>query len=281
MKPIILAFVACLIASALSAQSMNLRGKTISICDDGAEWPPYTYYKRVNEKKTTELVGYSVDVIREIFDKYGIKFTLRIIPWTRCKSEMAEGKKYQMFLSGGLNPQRIKTYYITQPYYFTNTYYFWSKKHHPNGLDISTKNLKSALFDMVNKYKLGNFLGGGMGLFKTNGIDISKVDFGAMDYKALGAKLSHGRIDVFQESLEILTGYQVIGKADLLNDPNLKYAPIPGVTPRGYQFMITKNHKYGLALRNLIDPEITLMRATGRLDELLKKYIKRGKPIFN
>jgi polar amino acid transport system substrate-binding protein len=133
----------------------------------------------------------------------------------------------------------------------------------------------------VNKYKMGNILGYGMGIYKKHNISISNVDFGAMDYRALAQKLSQGRIDVFYESLEILVGYQAIGKADILNDPNLDSAPLPRVTPRGYQFMITKNHKYGLALRNLIDPEITLMRATGRLDELLKKYIKRGKPIFN
>lgn len=128
MKPITLAFMAVLIASTLSAQPVTLRGKTISICDDGAEWPPYTYYKRVNEKKTRELVGYSVDVIREILDKHGIKFKLKLLPWKRCKQEMDKGEKYQMFLSGGLNPGRVKAYYITQPYYFTTIYCFWSKK---------------------------------------------------------------------------------------------------------------------------------------------------------
>jgi polar amino acid transport system substrate-binding protein len=281
MKPIIFALMACLIAGTLSAEPVNLKGETVSICDDGSEWPPYTYYKRVNGKKTDELVGYSVDVIREIFDKHGIKFKLKLLPWKRCQREMAEGKKYQMFLSGGLNRERIKTYYITQPYYFTKFYYFWSEKHHPNGLNIRTDSLKNALYDLVNKYKMGNILGYGMGIYKKHNISISKVDFGAMDYKALAQKLRLGRIDVFYESLEILSGCQAIGTADILDDPEFKSAVIPGITPRGYQFMITKNHKYGLALRNLIDQEITLMRATGRLDELLKKYIKKSKPLFN
>jgi len=68
-------------ATALHAEIItvkDLRGKTINICDDGAEWPPYTYYKRVNGEATKELVGYSVDVIREIFSKHGIEFTLKI-----------------------------------------------------------------------------------------------------------------------------------------------------------------------------------------------------------
>ena len=36
---------------------MNLQDITIRITDDGAEWPPYTYYKRMGGKVTTEIVG--------------------------------------------------------------------------------------------------------------------------------------------------------------------------------------------------------------------------------
>jgi polar amino acid transport system substrate-binding protein len=281
MKQLIYIFVGCLIAGTLSAQSVNLKGKTISICDDGAEWPPYTYYERVNGKKTEELVGYSVDVIREIFTKYGIKFTLAIIPWQRCQNEVDIGTKYQMFLSGGLTPGRIKRYHISQPYYFTNSYYFWSKKNHPNGLDISNKSVKAALWDLMNKYKMGSLIGYGMGRTKSLGLDTSKVDTGAKDYKALKGKILKGRVDNFQESMEVLSGLAAIGATDIVNDPDIAYAPLPGTTPRGYQMMFTKQQKIGLQLRDLVDREITQMRAIGRLDELMKKYIKGSQPIFN
>ena len=281
MKQLIYIFVGCLIASTLSAQSVNLKGKTISICDDGAEWPPYTYYERVNGEKTEELVGYSVDVIREIFTKYGIKFTLAIIPWQRCQNEVDIGTKYQMFLSGGLNPGRIKRYHISQPYYFTKLYYFWSKKNHPNGLDISNKSLKAALWDLMNKYKMGNIIGYGMGQSKSLGLDTSKVDTGAKDYKALKSKILKGRVDNFQESMEVLSGLAAIGTTDIVNDPDIAYAPLPHATPRGYQMMFTKQKKIGLQLRDLVDREITQMRAIGRLDELMKKYIKGSQPLFN
>jgi polar amino acid transport system substrate-binding protein len=281
MKQLIYIFVGCLIAGTLSAQSENLKGKTISICDDGAEWPPYTYYERENGEKTEELVGYSVDVIREIFTKYGIKFTLAIIPWQRCQNEVDIGTKYQMFLSGGLDPGRIKRYHISQPYYFTSLYYFWSNKNHPNGLDISNKSMKAALWDLTNKYKMGNIFGYGMGPLTSLGLDISKVDTGAKDYKALKVKILKGRVDNFQESMEILSGLAAIGSTDIVNDPDITYAPLPHATPRGFQMMFTKQKKIGLQLRDLVDREITHMRAIGRLDELMKKYIKGRQPIFN
>src|SRR5437867_3116882 len=38
--------------------------KVIAVCDDGEEWPPYTYYKRSLGIKTDELVGYAQDQAR-------------------------------------------------------------------------------------------------------------------------------------------------------------------------------------------------------------------------
>ncbi len=219
-------------------------------------------------------MGYSVDVIREIFSKHGIKFTLEIIPWTRCMANVEEGDPYLMFLNGGYNPERWQNYYMTQIYYATQYSYFWSKKQHPNGLDISSDYV-TALNEMVHKYQMGTIFGYGMGVFKTEGIDMSSVDDGTKDYKALVSKLDDGRIDVFTEGREIAAGLYQVGRLqhNILEDPDIGYAPFPGAKPRGYHMMISKKHPVGLKLRGLIDQELTLMDATGRLDEILRKYI--------
>ncbi len=219
-------------------------------------------------------MGYSVDVIREIFSKHGIKFTLEIIPWKRCQAKVDEGDQYQMLLSGGYNSDRAKKYHLTQIYYGTTYAYFWSKKHHPNGLDIGSDSA-TALADLVYKYQMAAILGYGMGVFKTAGIDLSSVDDGAKDYKALVSKLLDGRVDVFTEGHEIIAGLYQVGKLqhNILEDTDIGSAPIPGIKSRGYHMMISKKHPVGLKLRGLIDQELTLMDATGRLDEILRKYI--------
>ncbi|MCP4712831.1 MAG: amino acid ABC transporter substrate-binding protein, partial [Planctomycetes bacterium] len=213
--------------------------------------------------------------------KHGISFNLDIIPWKRCQAEVENGVKYQMFLSGGLNPSRLEKYHITQPYYFTRAYYFWALKHHPNGLNIRDDSLKNTLHDLTNKYKMGNVLGYGMGIYKSNGIDISNVYNGAPNYKSLEQMLLKGRVDVFYEAIEIIEGLAKIGVADITQNPDIRFAAIPGMTPRGYQMMFSKNYQHSLALRNLIDPALTLMRATGRLDALLNKYLVNSNPIYN
>jgi len=53
-------YLAVTTVSAATITVDDLKGKTISICDDGAEWPPYTYYKRVDGKKSKEIIGFSV-----------------------------------------------------------------------------------------------------------------------------------------------------------------------------------------------------------------------------
>ena len=44
-----------------SLSGTTLVAQTIGICDGDTEWPPYTYFKRVDGNKTGEVVGFSLD----------------------------------------------------------------------------------------------------------------------------------------------------------------------------------------------------------------------------
>ncbi len=123
--------------TAIPLQAKNLEGEIVNICDDAAEWPPYIFYKRdTTGEKTKELIGISVDLLREIFDKQGIRFTVELRPWARCQKEVELGEDFQLALNASYNQERAEKYYLSLPYYSTSSYYFYSKKHNPNGLDI-------------------------------------------------------------------------------------------------------------------------------------------------
>lgn len=263
---VLLVLVGVMLANPVGAQPAELAGKIIHICDDGGEWPPYTYYKRVQEKPTEETIGFSVDVIREIFSKHGIDFTLELLPWKRCQSEVLRGTNYHMFLSGSKNPTREKNYHLSEPYYSATPYYFWSNKHHPEGLDIN------APTDLAN-YQLGGVRGYGYSLLKELNVDLSAMDDGANDIRALIIKLHRGRIDVFQEEWEILVGMSAIGVYDFTNDADLGRSPLPGADETPFYMMFTKQQPLGLALKTLIDRELILMKQSGRLETMFKKYL--------
>lgn len=266
MKRLIVLCFSLLVADFIFAQQAPLANEIIRVCDDGAEWPPYTYYKRDKGKRTNELVGFSVEVVKKVFHKHNIKFHLSIIPWGRCQSLVEKGTEYQMFLSGTTNPTRIKKYLISQPYYSTSSYYFWSKRYHPNGLNIKVAT-------DLSRYQIGGVMGYGNSLLKKLKVDLSGMDSGAKDLKALVTKLHSGRVDVFLEEREIVVGLTSIGVYDFTNDPLLGRALVPEAEETNYHMMFTKLNPIGLTLMSLVNQELTSMKRSGELAKILKKYV--------
>jgi polar amino acid transport system substrate-binding protein len=70
----------------------------INVCDDSAEWPPYTYFERSNGTRTNVLTGFSVEYLRRVMDHAHLRFTIDLIPWQRCMAEVQEGQ-YAMLLN--------------------------------------------------------------------------------------------------------------------------------------------------------------------------------------
>lgn len=246
------------------ARAEGLTGTTIAICDDGGEWPPYSYFNRVEGEKTKNVVGFSVDVIQKIFAKHSIKFTVQLIPWKKCQNEVTRAIQYRMLLSASYNAERAKKYHMTQSYYTLNNHSFYSLRKYPNGLIVKD------IEDAKTNYKVCGLLGysyGSLG-FKKN-----EIDRVAKTYEQL-IKIMHKRpkrCDLFIEGYEIMAGFKALGE-DHLSDPYLKSSTIPGMTPKTYHMMISRKFEYGDELLQIINAGITELEKSGIIDELMKKY---------
>jgi polar amino acid transport system substrate-binding protein len=235
-------------------------GSTVFICDDGAEWPPYTYYQRVDGKPTDAIVGFSIDVIDRIFDKRGIAHQVTLLPWKRCMVEVAAGKNYHMFLSGGRNPERERTYHISEAYYQMHPGYLYSEKQHPDGLAITNRK-------DLTKYRVCGIHGYNYVVF---GLPEDQVDTGTSDYESLVKKLLTGRCDLSVDRLEILLGFKAIGK-DFINHPDLVYEVIPGEPAEPFHMMFTKN-ALGRNLKQIVDEGIQELKGSGELEAIMENY---------
>lgn len=233
---------------------------SIRICDDGAEWPPYTYYQRVEGQKTAEVTGYAVEVIRAIFEPRGIAFQVELLPWSRCLAEVETGINYQMLLNASYSEERAQKYYLSRAFYTTNSYYFYSKRQHPTGLTVPDK-------ASLQNYKVCGILGYNYTAYGVTEID----DIGVTNYAVLLSKLHAGRCDLFLEKLEIMAGFTVTGE-NYLADPDLGYAPVPETAPAPFYMMFPRTEQ-GLALRDLVDEGLAELEQTGSLQSLLKKYV--------
>lgn len=248
----------------LSASVCAAEWPVINICDDVAEWPPYTYYKREEGIKTQNVKGFSVDVIQAVFAKNRIKYKIELLPWKRCLFEVGQGKQYQMILNATKNPDRERAYLFSDSFYQTHYYYFYSKKIHPTGLNIKSQ-------ADLNNYKMGGINGYAYSAL----VDVDKEKISrTVDYIALVKMLHAGRIDVFAEDIEAITGMGEVGSYDFIGDAQLGMAILPGVGENKFHMIFTKKDPLGEALRDLINKEIQQMKRSGELNKLLIKYVK-------
>ncbi len=249
--------IAVIIGFTSTAFAEELTDKTICICDDQAEWPPYHYLER---EKTKKIVGYGIDVINEIFAKNKVKYKIEFLPWKRCQREVEVGKKYQMALSGSYSLKRDKAYYMVS-WYKTTPYYFYSKKHFQGGLKIKT------MSDFKYKKICGllgysyNYLG-----------ELEKQMYkGIIDYDAMIKILHMGRYDITFEQYEIFAGYTAIGK-NYLGDKDLGYAKVPGAKPTWFYFMVSKKFEHSLELKKILAEGVSELFWSGKFEPLLKKH---------
>ena len=258
---LLLAQLACLLlATSSHAETATLLGK-VAICEDGSEWPPYTYFERRDGKKTERIIGFAVDVIQDIFSRNGLLYSLELIPWARCQAEVKLGKNYQMALNLSYSEERNRNYLLTRPYYQTTNYYFYSRRQYPNGLAIhSVADLKS--------YAVCGLLGYN---YTGYGLKAGEVDQQARDFPAVIAKLHNRRCDLFVEKLEIMTGFLAIGEP-FLQDKDLGRAAIPGMEHAPFHMAISPAMPQAMALRKLLDEELLKMESSGKLKALWQKY---------
>ncbi len=247
-----------IIGTVLPTLAENLQDKTIHITDDDGEWPPYVYYKWINGKKSTEIVGFSVDVVKEILSKNDINFTITLLPWKRALLCVEYGEKYQIILAGTYNKERAEKYYISNPYFTTSAYYFYSKKHNPNGLNIKKK-------ADYKKYKVAGLRGYN---YTNYGLNKDDIDNYLGNYGSMIEYLHLNRCDVFIESIEVFIGFSIIGK-NYLADPDLGYGTTGDISSEAFHMMFTKK-EVGKELKRIIDEGILEMEKSGRLDELKK-----------
>jgi len=245
--------------------AQNAGKPLVRICDDGAEWPPYSYYVRKNHEKTTELTGYSVDVIKIILKKNAIPYEIKLLPWKRCLAEVEQGDNYLMALSSSENPEREKLFLFSDPYYTTHYYAFYSKAAYPSGISLHQA-------ADLNHYRLGGVKG-----YAYSGLPGVNTDEMILtgNYVDLVKMLYATRFDVFAEHYEVIAGLSEIGSYNFLTDPMLGRVAVPGTPENGFHMIFTRNNPAGLQLMTLVNKELAAMKKSGELDRLLSHYIQR------
>ena len=245
--------------------SQTLKNTHINIVDDGAQWPPFIYYDRKDGKVSKNIVGFSVDVINEIFKENNISYNTTLLPWKRALKELELGVDYQLILNASYSKKREKLYYFTRPFYSLNNFVFYSKKHYPQGLKSTNTSF------IKNNYKVCGLLAYNYTDIGFADEEIDKVGFYNFDKLIRAIEQRQVRCNVFIEGYEIMVGFQALGK-DYFFNKNLGYAKIEDDKQTPFHMIISKKFKYAKELKILIDEGLDILEASGRLEELKRKY---------
>lgn len=255
-----------LIFPSLTNATELVKGYPVYACGDGAERPPYTYFKRENNHKG-EAAGYDADILKEIFSKYNIKVIVELPPWKRCLEMTKNGSRYQIALSASYNVRRFRNYLMTRSYYTLTPYYFYSTRRYPDGPGIKKPaDLNRHYLCGLKSYNYFNF-----------GVDNSRVHRPADNFPSLIAETLRGKCDIFLARYEILAGFEHIGKKYLSGD--IGYAPVPDAAGEEFYMLISKQWRYASQFKRLLNKGITELERKGRLNEIFRKHSGRERPM--
>ncbi|WP_018123695.1 substrate-binding periplasmic protein [Desulfovibrio oxyclinae] len=232
--------------------------KTVRACDDISEWPPYVFYEREGEEAGT-LVGMSVDVLEEILDAQGMKLEVSLMPWNQCLERTRKGD-VDVVLNAAYSPKRASEFLLSETFYLTTPIILYSTHRYPLGPYI--KSLED----------LHSMKGCGVSDFGYHQYQIppERLDTSSGTIVQAVKKLLQQRCDYIPIAYEPYAAYVLTG-IDILSDPALGHAPIPGMPKTPYHMLLPRTPR-GEKLRAIIDEGLRRMKSEGRLQQLLDEY---------
>lgn len=256
----LLALLPCLFAAAPAAAA------TLRACADQAEMPPFTYAERVGGRKSEQVVGVSVDLLRQIGHRQGWDVQVALLPWARCLAMVADHRS-DLAINIGLADAQASALQVSRPYFTMHNVYFYSRRARPQGLNLAQ------LSDVQHYHLCG--LGGYR--FEAFGIDTRRVDRGTTaGYEQLISKLHLGRCDLFIDSRETMAGQYLVNPnlRSALVDGTLVSQPLPGSPTRALYFGVAGGGAASAALLDQLNRGLDALEKTRELDKLLDRYLE-------
>ncbi|ACM93424.1 hypothetical protein NAMH_1188 [Nautilia profundicola AmH] len=240
----------------------------INICDDSAQWPPFTFYQKTDNGK--KLTGLTVELVDEVFKRIHKTYNIDLIPWKRCLylvKNYDKTKKYEMFMDGTYTKQRAKDYYLTSPIYSThNVAWFSTKKFTKEQIkNLLLSNPDSLKYCDVNGYQIEMY-------YKKLGLSKNvKIDQGAKSSCDVLKKISKGRCDVMIASKEGIIGYSLTGKCNIPKD--ISYVKLPVFKETKFYFFISKKYPKAKELLLQINKALEEIKKDGTYKKIEEKWL--------
>ncbi|THB76736.1 MAG: hypothetical protein D3926_16890 [Desulfobacteraceae bacterium] len=269
----ILLVLVCLLTLHFLQVPLSASDRTVRICNDIGEWPPYFYYERhADGTKSDKLVGATVDSLDAIFKRIGIEYEFDLIPWQRCLTyvdNFHKTKKYEMFSEAGINTWRKERYLNTrEPVYKRTNVFYYNTAKYPGGIKIKT------VTDM-EQYRICVATGLSFERYVKAGLNKALVNTNHQDYFEVLRMISLERCDIMPANLAIIEGAERVNRFTLPS--NVSYIPDATIEePFYYHYWIARSSPRASMLQTRIDQAIKALKASGEWERIYQKYLSNG-----
>lgn len=232
----------------------------VRACDNDQDYPPFRWRETAADGRM-EVRGLGYTLIRDILARNGWRLELELLPLKRCLQEVAGGERYQLLINSSPNPERIKTYLLTEPFDQVHFHGFYLQSRYPDFTPVLNKRDLRSL-------RVCGIAGHNFAMFD---LPPDRIDMGPENFAAVFQMLRNGRCDVLPYNLETIEGLRIIGQ-DVLATGEFAHHVIGDMPPSPLVMAISRNYRYGQSLKNLIDRELAAMRASGQLEKLQQEF---------
>lgn len=248
-----------------SAQTSTQIPHDLRVCGDVNEWPPFTYYKREGQLKTSAVIGYNVEYLTAMLANSGRSFTISLLPWKRCLNLAAEGE-FDLVLDGMKVPAREKYFLFPQSHYSLTAVYLYRSNDHL--LKISSE-------QDLTKFKACGTLGWDASRASTT---INYSENQPPTFESSIKMLEAKRCDYLLYDLEVINALWMIDGKDMLSNSKILYSRLSWLTKGDFYIMVSRTVPYRDELVKLIDQGVKKMQESGETDRLWNLYVVHPKP---
>ena len=227
----------------------------LSICDDSAGWPPYTF---TDPKNPNAIIGASKDLIFGILERAGYAPQLALLPWKRCLAQVESGQTAMLF-NASFSEERAQKFWMTKPYYSIHSALFYRTSKYPSPPRLST-------LEEMKSYRYCGLYGYNYTMYN---IPEAQLDTSARDEPSRFAMLERGRCDFVLGDVELVNAFSSMGQ---LNLKGTGHIPIPGARPKDFHAMVSKALPDADKLRKTLDDGIIAAKADKTYARIFSRY---------
>jgi polar amino acid transport system substrate-binding protein len=232
-------------------------------CGDANEWPPFTFFKRVDGRKTEIPTGFSVEFLAALLKAAGRTVAIDMLPWNRCVLLGARGD-YDVLFDGFDSAERRRDFAFTQPLYAVRAIGFYRRQEPPPALHGPAD---------FSRISVCGVLGYN---YEPAGIPGASITTRARSLEGAARMLQAGHCDLLPTFLEVARAVGQVGGHDLFADPSLASIALPGAAPIEYHLIVSRAVPYRDELVALLDRGIAAMTRSGEAGRLRGEFLGDG-----